>query len=82
MSSLSSTVYVVWPNCTVTKGSSSSVILTVVSVGITALTPECGMDPNASFTLSPSSSTVSWVGVKVTVLVVSPLLKVTLVGTE
>ena len=52
-------------------------MLTVASSLVPALTPECGMDPNPSFTVSSSSSMESWVVVKVTVLVVSPLLKVT-----
>ena len=37
--------------------------------------------PELSLTLSPSSSTVSWAAVKVKVLEVSPLSKVTLSGT-
>ena len=68
------------PKATVTDGSSSSVIETVLSFTLPALTP-VGIVPKVSFTLSPSSSTVSAVAAKVKLLEVSPVLKVTLVGT-
>ena len=55
-------------------------MLTVVSPGAPALTP-VGSAPNPSFTLSPSSSSVSWVAAKVMGCDVSPALKVTLAGT-
>ena len=76
----SAAVYVLAPNDTVTCGSSSSLMLTVVSLGETALTPG-GSVPNPSSTLSSSSSTVSWAAVKVIVCSVSPASNVTLVGT-
>ena len=64
-----------------TAGSSSSVMETVVSLVEPAVTPSGSM-PKESFTFSPSSSTVSWVAVKVMVFSVSPLSKVTLLATE
>ena len=76
----SATVYVPCPKLTVTAGTSSSVMLTVVSLGVPALTSG-GRVPKPSFTLSSSSSSVSWVALKVNVFAVSPLLKVTLAGT-
>ena len=57
-------------------------MLSVVSVLVPALTRGSGMDPNPSFTLSSSSSSVSSVAVKAMVFSVSPSLKVTLAGTE
>ena len=77
----SATVYVPCPKLTVTDGTSSSVMLTVVSSGVPALTRASGMEPNPSCTLSPSSSSVSCVALKVIVFSVSPLRKVTLDGT-
>ena len=68
------------PKLTVTSGSSSSVMEIVVSAVVPALTL-AGSVPNASFTLSSSSSTVSEVAVNVNVLDVSPLAKVTDAGT-
>ena len=59
---------------------SSSRIFTVVS----SLVPSDTLDgsvSNSSLTLSPSSSSVSWVAMKVNDLEVSPELKVTLDGT-
>ena len=56
-------------------------MLTVVSLGEPSLTPTGRLDPNPSFTLSPSSSAVSAVAAKSKVLDVSPASKVTLVGT-
>ena len=55
-------------------------MLTAVSSVAPALTP-VGSAPKASFTLSPSSSSVSAVAAKSKVLDVSPALKVTLAGT-
>ena len=57
-------------------------MLTVVSSLVPALTHTSGMVPNPSLTLSSSSSTVSWVAVKLKVLEVSPALNVTLDGVE
>ena len=57
-------------------------MLTVVSSLVPALTHTSGMVPNPSLTLSSSSSTVSWVAVKLKVLAVSPALNVTLDGVE
>ena len=48
--------------------------------GVPALT-SVGSVPKPSSTLSPSSSTLSSVAVKVNVLLVSPLSNVTLAGT-
>ena len=78
----SSTFWDPWPYCTVTEGSSSSSMTTIVSSLPPGLTRASGIVPNFSSTLSSSSSTVSWEAVKVMVFSVSPLLKVTLVGTE
>ena len=64
--------YVAAPKLTVTCGSSSSLMLTVVSLGEPSLTPAGRLDPNPSSTLSPSSSTVSWVAENVIVFDVSP----------
>ena len=55
-------------------------MLTLVSSVAPAPTP-VGSAPKASFTLSPSSSSASWVAAKSKVLDVSPASKVTLVGT-
>ena len=79
-SSLSATEYVDWPKETVTAGSSSSVIETVVSLVVPAVTP-VGKEPKPSLTFSPSSSTVSAVAVKVNDLEVSVAANVTLAGT-
>ena len=76
----SATLYVDCSKLIVTCGSSSSVMATVVSSTLPALTP-IGSGPTASFTLSPSSSTSSAVALKVKVFAVSPLLKVRLAGT-
>ena len=64
---------------TETPAPSSSSMLTVA--GVPALTRDGRFGPKASFTLSPSSSTLSWVAVKVNVFDVSPALKVTSAGT-
>ena len=56
----------------------SSLMLTVVWLGVPALTPPGRFDPKASSTLSPSSSSMSSVAENVIVCDVSPLLKVTL----
>ena len=72
--------FVACVNCTLTTGTSSSAMLTVASFGLPELTP-VGSVPNPSFTLSSSSSTVSWVAEKLRVLKVSPELKVRLAGT-
>ena len=67
---------------TVTPRASSSRIVTVaLGVVVEALTLS-GRAPNPSTTLSPSSSMASWVAVKVMSLVVSPVSKVTVAGTE
>ena len=63
-----------------TDGTSSSVMEMVVSLVVPSVTP-VGRVPKVSFTLSPSSSTLSEVAVKVKLFSVSPLLKVTLAGT-
>ena len=55
-------------------------MLTVVSSVVPSLTL-AGSVPNSSFTLSPSSSAVSAVAVKVNVSSVSPEWNVTLAGT-
>ena len=77
----SATVYVPCSKLTATDGTSSSVMVTVVSSGVPALTRASGMEPNPSLTLSPSSSIVSCVAEKVMLFSVSPLWKVTLSGT-
>ena len=69
-------------NDTVTCGSSSSVMLTVVVAGVPALTPVGSGVSKPSSTLSPSSSTVSAAALNVIVFDVSPSSKVTLAGTE
>ena len=81
-SSLSATVYDAAPNCTVSAGSSSSVIETVVSDAcpLVAVMPP-GRVPKESFTDSPSSSSVSCVALNVIVLVVSAAPNVTEAGT-
>ena len=86
----SATVYVVLLPCTtliergetVTPGSSSSVMLTVVSFGVPVFTRSGRPVPNPSSTLSPSSSSLSYVALKVSVRPVCPLANVTLDGTE
>ena len=70
-----------WPNATVTCGSSSSVMVTALVAGVPAVTPVGSVAPKLSLTLSPSSSTVSVSAVKTKVFSVSPLPKVTLGGT-
>ena len=55
-------------------------MLTVVSAVAPAVTP-VGSAPKASFTLSPSSSSVSWAAAKVMGCDVSPALNVTVAGT-
>ena len=73
----------VWLDClklTVTSGSSSSVIETVVLSLAPGFTPG-GRSPKVSFTLSSSSSMVSGVVVKVKVFSVSVGAKVTSAGT-
>ena len=64
-----------------TDGTSSSVMVTALVAGLPAVTPVGSVAPKLSLTLSPSSSTVSWAAVKVNVLEVSPLSKVTFCGT-
>ena len=76
----SATLYVPCPKLTVTAGTSSSVIETTVSLVDPSLTP-VGRFPKPSFTLSLSSSSVSWVALKVIVFAVSPGAKLTFVGT-
>ena len=68
------------PKLTFTPGTSSSVMLTVVSEVVPAVT-RSGRVPKPSLTDSPSSLSVSWIAENVTVFSVSPLAKVTLVGT-
>ena len=48
---------------------------------VVPLVTRLGRAPSPSFTLSPSSSTLSSVALKVKVFEVSPVLKVTLAGT-
>ena len=79
-SSLSATEYVDCPNDTVTAGTSSSVIDTVDSDVVPAVTP-VGNDPRPNFTDSPSSSTVSEAAENVKVFSVSPEANVTVAGT-
>ena len=67
---------------TETPASSSSSMLTVVVTVVPTLTPAGRLVPKPSSTLSPSSSMVSCVAVKVIVFDVSPVSKVTLPGTE
>ena len=76
----SSTSYVAEPKLTATAGSSSSVMETTVSLGLPSVTP-VGRVPNPSFTLSPSSSSPSWVAVKGMLFSVSPDANSTLAGT-
>ena len=76
----SATAYVFAPKDTDTWGSSSSMMETVVSPFVPALT-RGGSVSNSSLTLSPSSSSVSCSAVKVNDLEVSPELNVTLDGT-
>ena len=56
-------------------------MFTVDSFPVPALTLAGSGVPKVSFTLSPSSSTSSWVALKMKVLSTSPELKVTLAGT-
>ena len=56
-------------------------ILTTVPAGVPWVTPEGRVGPNASWTLSPSSSRASSVAVKVKVFEVSPDSKVMVAGT-
>ena len=81
VSSLSATVYVALPKLTVTAGTSSSVMLTMLAAGVPPVTSAGRLAPKLSLTLSPSSLTLSASAVKVKVIVVSPLVKVTLAGT-
>ena len=74
------TVYDAAPKETVTCGSSSSVMLTVVVEVVPAVTPLGGV-PKPRATVSSSSSTVSSVAAKAISFDVSPLLKVTFCGT-
>ena len=77
----SAAVYAAAPKLTVTAvGLSSSLIETVVSSGVPAVTP-VGSVPKARSTDSPSSSIVSAVAVNVNVAEVSVALNVTLEGT-
>ena len=76
----SATVYEGCSKLTVTEGTSSSVIETVASFVVPALTP-VGRVPKPNFTDSSSSSTSSSVAVKTNVLSVSPALNVTPAGT-
>ena len=64
-----------------TAGTSSSVMLMVVSSGVPALSAASGREPNPSCTLSSSSLLVSCVALKVNDLDISPASKVTLDGT-
>ena len=65
---------------TVTAGRSSSVMETVVSLGVPTVTP-LGSVPKPRATVSPSSSAESSVAVNVNVFDVSPAANVTLAGT-
>ena len=67
----SSTGYVAESKLTVTLGTSSSLMETVVSGTLPLDTPAGRALPKVSLTLSPSSSTVSWVAVKVKVFSMS-----------
>ena len=71
------TVYDAAPKETVTAGSSSSAMLTVVSLGVPAVTPAGRGVPKPSLTPSPSSLSASAVAMKVIVWLVSPEAKVT-----
>ena len=81
----SATAYEGVSNITVTVGSSSSVMVTVLLTG--AIANVAGsilpyrVEPKLSTTLSSSSFSMSSVAVKVKVLEVCPLLKVTCCGT-
>ena len=77
----SATLYADCSKLTVTCGSSSSAMATVVSSGAPGAHPRSASVPKASFTLSPSSSTSSAVALKVMLFSVSPLLKLTVAGT-
>ena len=76
----SATLYVAEPKPTVTAGTSSSAMATVVASGARVLT-FAGRFPKPSFTLSSSSSSVSWVALKEKVFAVSPDANTTLAGT-
>ena len=76
----SATLYVAEPKPTVTAGTSSSAMATVVASGARVLT-FAGRVPKPSFTDSSSSSSVSWVALKVIVFAVSPAANTTLEGT-
>ena len=75
----SATVYAVFPNDTVTCGSSSSVMLTVASVVAPALT-RSGSVPKPSSTLSSSSSSSSCVASNLIVCDITPAANVKLDG--
>ena len=76
----SATPYVAEPKPTVTAGTSSSAMATVVVSGARVLT-FAGRFPKPSFTLSPSSLALSWVALKVIVFAVSPDANTTFAGT-
>ena len=65
---------------TVTLGASSSVMEMVVPLWVPVDTWS-GRVPKLTLTLSPSSSTVSWMASKLKVFSVSPLLKTRFWGT-
>ena len=65
---------------TVTAGSSSMMVTVVVRLLEARVTPGGRSDPKPSRTLSPWSAMVSSVTLKLRVLLVSPLMKVTPVG--
>ena len=77
----SSTLYEPCSKLTSTLGTSSSVIVTTASSVVPALTPVGRVFPKLSFTLSPSSLSLSEEAVKVMSTSVSSALKVTLAGT-
>ena len=64
-----------------TLGTSSSVMETVASAVAPGVMRVGRDELKPSFTLSPSSSAVSWVAVKVISFSVSPALNTTLLGT-
>ena len=76
----SATVYDACPKLTVTEGTSSSVMLTVVSAGVPALSPPGSLSKPMT-TLSPSSSIASSVALTVKICSRSSGPKVTLAGT-
>ena len=63
-----------------TPGPSSSAMFTVAWLVVPALTRSGSRVPNTSSTLSPSSSSGSWVALKVNVRSVCPVSKVTVAG--